>query len=590
MSSNPFLFTEEVGSTQLPSGNSPFNPFLAGNDLGEAQNDNPFMSAFSDTQNIFDNTNTIATNPFAIEPDSSNSNVNFFSTSDASTEQSSINYENIFSQPQAHPHLEVDLFGPDPNINQNNFMQEDLMSSNEQQNSGVFASSYESEFIDDSSKGPPKRPPPPRPGPPKETKDLILSVTGAMEATSSHLLDRLQATRTPSPTPMRDLHSPSPTQFGDLLEVDEPSGITGPVSHTGQQEHQEVNFLGDDFDFQPAKIEPEITQKRPSIIEGTIAPITPAPLESEHVQPVVPIPKPAVPPSRPAPPVIPERPRVPPQPPRPPVPTRPKTPEIPPSVTPKEILSPPQQAMPKQTSEFDEVFGQVIPNDISAAPQPMTVPTAEPYEAEISNEPQFVKTIINGNSLESSAMFSSEAGMPLVTEETRPTLDMSMPPLTANIPPTTPPAPPPSANVLSEDKSDFFDMEFAKIQATASFQPQTNIFNAPQVDSSPFAEPTPQNASINNNAFTDLGFPPESQSYNIFDAFNSSSQLPQEAKQDDFDAFAAKFESAGFGETEGKKVDPFDPFSTGGAQGTATTGGIYKSICPFPLPMQFIST
>lgn len=57
----------------------------------------------------------------------------------------------------------------------------------------------------------PRRPPPPRPQPPKETKDLILSVTGAMEATSSHLLDRLKATRTPSPTPMRDLHSPSPT-------------------------------------------------------------------------------------------------------------------------------------------------------------------------------------------------------------------------------------------------------------------------------------------------------------------------------------------------------------------------------------------
>ncbi|CAL7941067.1 unnamed protein product [Xylocopa violacea] len=69
----------------------------------------------------------------------------------------------------------------------------------------------------------PSRPPPPRPQPPaptKNTKDLILSVTGAMDATSNHLLDRLQATRTPSPTLM---HSPSPTpehSFADFLDVD----------------------------------------------------------------------------------------------------------------------------------------------------------------------------------------------------------------------------------------------------------------------------------------------------------------------------------------------------------------------------------
>lgn len=80
-------------------------------------------------------------------------------------------------------------------------------------------------------KPPPSRPPPPRPQPPpiphppvqppaKNTKDLILSVTGAMDATSNHLLDRLQATRTPSPTL---IHSPSPTpehSFADLLDVD----------------------------------------------------------------------------------------------------------------------------------------------------------------------------------------------------------------------------------------------------------------------------------------------------------------------------------------------------------------------------------
>ncbi|XP_031766875.2 protein stoned-B-like [Galleria mellonella] len=49
-----------------------------------------------------------------------------------------------------------------------------------------------------------------RPLPP-ETQNLILSVTGQMEFTSSHLLDRIPPTRTPSPVSVRDIHSPSPT-------------------------------------------------------------------------------------------------------------------------------------------------------------------------------------------------------------------------------------------------------------------------------------------------------------------------------------------------------------------------------------------
>lgn len=59
--------------------------------------------------------------------------------------------------------------------------------------------------------------PPARPLPP-ETQNLILSVTGQMEFTSTHLLDRIPPTRTPSPVSVRDIHSPSPTPEPDLLE------------------------------------------------------------------------------------------------------------------------------------------------------------------------------------------------------------------------------------------------------------------------------------------------------------------------------------------------------------------------------------
>lgn len=58
---------------------------------------------------------------------------------------------------------------------------------------------------------------PSRPLPP-ETQNLILSVTGQMEFASSHLLDRIPPTRTPSPVSVRDIHSPSPTPEPDLME------------------------------------------------------------------------------------------------------------------------------------------------------------------------------------------------------------------------------------------------------------------------------------------------------------------------------------------------------------------------------------
>lgn len=68
-----------------------------------------------------------------------------------------------------------------------------------------------------------KRFPPPRPIPPSQkTQDLILSVADHLDQTSSHLLNRIPVTRTPSPVSMRDLHSPSPTpEFSDLLDVSE---------------------------------------------------------------------------------------------------------------------------------------------------------------------------------------------------------------------------------------------------------------------------------------------------------------------------------------------------------------------------------
>lgn len=185
---NPFLI-EDITSTFSDNNNS-FNPFVTNTTAElETHNDNPFFSSFGTSSNtVQDNTN-----PFL-----------------AFTEKSDV------VQPVA-----------------------DLLGINELPQTA---------FTEDASKmkpppprpAPPKRPPP-RPTPPSQEmhKELILSVTGEMDATSLHLLDRLP--KTPSPTPMRDLLSPSPTPTADLLGYDD----LGPpiTSQTSSVFDQQTNVI-----------------------------------------------------------------------------------------------------------------------------------------------------------------------------------------------------------------------------------------------------------------------------------------------------------------------------------------------------------
>ncbi|KAF5294254.1 hypothetical protein FQR65_LT10840 [Abscondita terminalis] len=134
--------------------------------------------------------------------------------------------------------------------------------------------------------GPP-RPPPPRPPPSKETQDLLMSVMGAMDATSSHLLDKIPPTRTPSPVSMRDLHSPSPTpepNFTDLVDVSE---------NKIQEHSSDLLSLSDDNSC-------DINQNPPVPLQNTVV-----------CQP--PPPRPAPPINRPPRPLPPQKPPPPPQ-------------------------------------------------------------------------------------------------------------------------------------------------------------------------------------------------------------------------------------------------------------------------------------
>jgi len=248
--SNPFLMddlgqygevTDQVGG----GGGGGLNPFLSNSDFNiPATSENPFLSSLVGNEpSSFLASGNSSTNPFAQFDYSVNGSINTATTIDFfSTPESVTTHTNVFNVGDVKNAPSTDIFGSiapakpqtESRVSENFDLLDDTagnapIESDFCKETDIFNSNSAS-AAEDSSRtstpkgGPPRRPPPPRPVPPsKETKDLILSVTGAMEATSSHLLDRLQATRTPSPTPIRDLHSPSPTPeapFSDLLDMD----------------------------------------------------------------------------------------------------------------------------------------------------------------------------------------------------------------------------------------------------------------------------------------------------------------------------------------------------------------------------------
>ncbi|XP_047099250.1 uncharacterized protein LOC124716751 [Schistocerca piceifrons] len=137
----------------------------------------------------------------------------------------------------------------------------------------------------------PRRPPPPRPQPPKETKDLILSVTGAMEATSSHLLDSRdsclqtnQAPARPSTSDILGLFDAAPATTAANVDVmmqqqqqppRQPSGGASPVAAD--------LLLGDAFG-EPMTSAQELQQQQDTsaVMDFTGVPTGPATAESDH--------------------------------------------------------------------------------------------------------------------------------------------------------------------------------------------------------------------------------------------------------------------------------------------------------------------
>jgi hypothetical protein len=279
---NPFLMDDlgDYGATQTDSASS--NPFLSSDFTTEATGiENPFL-----TSSFTDNYDLPGTNPFA-DFGSDYGATDSYQNGSWQQPQATQEY-NVFAQdvsaPQAQIQPQVEQVAPkpvfaEPEIRPNELDLITTSNINDAENDFLVSSD------DEASK--PRRPPPPRPSIAKETQDLISSVTGALKATSDHLLDRLPPTRAPSPTAFPDFHSPSPTPdlYSDLLGSEQPEAPAG--SMPGFPSNDNLNILS-----QPEK---------------------PAgPVGGPPPRPAPPPTRPA--PPKPAPPSIPPHPQMPPQP------------------------------------------------------------------------------------------------------------------------------------------------------------------------------------------------------------------------------------------------------------------------------------
>lgn len=441
-----------------------------------------------------------------------------------------------------------------------------------------MAYSSEDELTKDKHYGPPARPVPPS----KTTQDLISSVADHLDQTSSHLLGRIPATRTPSPVSMRDLHSPSPTpDFGDLLDVsDVPNNDF--IDQIGDSAEVHTDFM--DMTSTLSNDNPFMTPE-------------PAPIKAEPQRPPPPRPTPPrpTPPRRPSPPQVPVAAVVAPTPiahqPPPPrpapiqqetdlfdmfgsdIPTIPAKP--PPPKSNQDILSlfsaPTTSTAPISSSNTDLLCGDILSMDdepsmsdlpiMSSAgmnPAPMQAPIVHAKPLQILDEPLMVSVSPSIN----------EEPMASVVSDVEPIDNSSVSPVVSDIPTPVQVTPhtekenilddievsehsehidsaslsehtanivaPPSD--ISDEKMDT-TVDFGGITPTPSVNPFASPENEMVLDLQPQSVPAPITETYVAKPQAD-----------VMDIFGGSKPLPpavprRAEKSDEFDAFAAKFDS-----------------------------------------------
>lgn len=484
MAANPFLFTED-DYTSPHSATS--NPFLVNDDF-QAETDNPFLSQSSN----------VTTNPFAFDPEELESvEPQAFVAVAASNDHNffSVN-ENTFSSPNTIPQKPTDL---------------DLK----------YTNTVESSVVSDEKRH--VAMPPPRPPPSKETQDLLMSVMGAMDATSSHLLDRIPPTRTPSPVSMRDLHSPSPTpdpNFGDLLDVSD--------AKPPETNHSTTNDLLSLSQENVCDI-----NQNPPLVEAKEKPVRPSP------------------PSRPP------RPQPPQKPPPPQQPQRPSKPPPPPTVA-------------KAKSPADEMMDMFGSEQIAPAQLPKTKATKDDI-LNLYNKPKvepIVKDLLFDDAIEEEkAQVDSDVTMedafesvskvaePVVTEIIEQSIEKVAETVVAE------PAQVVQDAFLSPEPQNDMQMDTSDSQSKDSISSSTFNPFASSEETVIQKSPTKSVDTIDNNVFQEQPVLLDNAPFQIHQEIIQPTQVTITKKPftatDSFDSFAQKFESAKEGEAKDAGLDAF---------------------------------
>ncbi|XP_063624925.1 protein stoned-B [Cydia splendana] len=216
MAFNPFL---SMGEPVAPVTTEAVNPFMMTTDEApvEYTGDNPFAASNPFSDFGYDPpAGDVPSDIFGAEPTGGATQFDGF-TAHAEPAGGATHFENF-----ATPAAPVDLFGAPP------------VKPTELE---LVSTTADFSFGEDLNNAVPPRPLPP------ETQNLILTVTGQMEFTSSHLLDRIPPTRTPSPVSVRDIHSACPTPEPELepLPLDEPAPVPAAAPAAPVQTDFDIN-------------------------------------------------------------------------------------------------------------------------------------------------------------------------------------------------------------------------------------------------------------------------------------------------------------------------------------------------------------
>lgn len=245
---NPFLFMEDVSAAQAPATADFDNPFLVEDDdddeLMQQQQENPF-SAGNPFAFAADNSSVVATTTASDLYGSdtvTQTNASLFLVDDDDDEDEQM----MLAQQQQQQQQQM-LFEQQQMQQQQLMQQQQEMQMQQQQQpmpvvndhhvdrTMAFFGTTIDEADEDEHHQKPQRPAPPS----QVTQQLITNLTDHLDATSHNLLGKIPVTQPPSPVSMRDLQSPSPTpDVDDLLDVTESFAAASAAQQEAPKPHR----------------------------------------------------------------------------------------------------------------------------------------------------------------------------------------------------------------------------------------------------------------------------------------------------------------------------------------------------------------